>query len=189
MKYDVVIIGGGLAGLSAAEKLSSAGKKCLVVQAGISTEACLGSASENSPRTQRVSGFTLLRGDKVLRGEFSGCRLLRVFTANLGCTALEADSFILATGKFFSRGLISTMEGIFEPVFGCDVEYDSDRSAWVREDFFCEQPFERFGVVSDDSGRVSVNGVFIDNLYAAGSILAGGTELKETVDRVCRNII
>lgn len=180
MKYDVVILGGGRAGLSAAAKLSAAGRKVLVIGGG---------RSLYTVGSQRSDSFTLLRGVFALRGEFSGNRLLRVFADKLTGTPLEADFFILATGKFFSRGLISTMNVIFEPVFGCDVCYERDRSRWTDPDFFAPQPFERFGLVCDEAGRVSIDGQTVSNLFAAGEILAGEVDVEQSVERVCRNII
>lgn len=180
MKYDVVILGGGRAGLSAASKLSAAGRKVLVLGGGRSlyTKGLL-----------RSDNFQLLRGVFACRGEFSGNRLLRVFADKLSGTPIEADFFILATGKFFSRGLVSTMDGIFEPVFGCDVSYDRDRSLWTDPDFFAPQPFEQYGLVCDDAGRVSIGGNTVSNLFAAGEILAGEVDVEQSVERVCRNII
>lgn len=183
MKFDVVIIGGGKSGTLAAYKLARAGKRCAVVSAG----HCLGKTFR---REFIALGGTFLNGDRVTGGNVEGGRVQYVRTENLGeNTVLEAGHFILCTGKFFSRGLISTIAKIYEPVFGCDVLYAQDRSEWTVDDFFAKQPFENFGLRVDDSSRVYVGGNVISNLYAAGEILAGEVDIEQSVEKVCRNII
>lgn len=183
MKFDVVIIGGGKSGTLAALRLAGAGKRCAVVSAGL----CLGKTFR---REFIALGGTFLNGDRVISGKIEDGRLLYVSTANLGeNTRLEASDFLLCTGKFFSRGLVSTMEEIYEPVFGCDVLYEKDRSAWTVGDFYARQPFESFGVKTDEALRVSVNGQTVSNLYAAGEILAGEVDIKDSVEKVCSKII
>lgn len=181
MRYDVVIIGGGLAGMTAAVALRKAGKEVIVVSEGLSLH--------ETPRKEFVSlGGTLLPGDSVISGEWDGNRLLSVRTRNLEGTPLEAGAFILATGKFFSRGLISTMDRIYEPVFGADVEYDEDRDNWVNPDFHAEQPFEHFGVKTEDC-RVVIGGITSENLFAAGEILAGEVDIIKSAEEVCRKLM
>lgn len=166
MKYDVVIIGGGLAGLTAAVKLQKAGLGCVVVSEGLSLH-------ETPSREFIALGGTLLRGDSALRGCRDGMTLKSVYTRNLEGTALEGDFFILATGKFFSKGLRATMNAVIEPVFGADVRYDEDRDKWCSADFCADQAFESFGVLTDAGSRVLIGGVPATNLYAAGEVLAG----------------
>lgn len=183
MRFDVVIIGGGKSGTRAALKLAQAGKRCAVVSAG----HCLGQTF----RSEFIAcGGTFLSGDRVIGGRIEEDRLLFVNTENLGKdTALEAENFILCTGKFFSKGLISTIDKIYEPVFGCEVVYEKDRSKWTASDFYASQPFESFGVRTTGLGQVYVDGKAVSNLYAAGEILAGEIDIEESVERVCRNII
>lgn len=184
MKYDVVIIGGGLAGMTAGIELQKAGKKTIAVAFGLSMH--------QAPRQEYVSlGGTLLSGDMVTGGEFGADGKLKcVRTRNLGGTPLEAENFILCSGKFFSKGLISTMDKVYEPVFGCDVDYIQDPSQWTDKDFFAPQPFLAFGVKTDGMGRVCVDGKTIENLYAAGEILSGAdVNIEESALKVCRNII
>lgn len=182
MKCDVVIIGGGLAGLTAALELQKAGKRCVVVAGGMSLH--------DTPRAEFIAaGGTFLRGDFVKAGEWDGGRLMRVRTRNLGGETIEAKHFILATGRFFSKGLVSTMDEIYEPVFGCDVRFDRGRSAWVNLDFFGPQPFEEYGVETDESGRAMIHGKAAENLFVAGEILGGGIDIEQSALKVCRNII
>lgn len=182
MRYDVVIIGGGLAGMTAGVELQKAGLSSIVVAGG-------GSLHTTPSEEYSALGGVVLRGDFAVGGEWDGCSLKQIYTKNLGSTPLQAPVFILATGKFFSRGLISTMDGICEPVFGCDVEYDHDRTHWVDPDFFRPQPFEEFGVVTDGQGHVMIGGRCAENLYAIGEILAGKVDIVESARQICRRLI
>ncbi len=182
MRYDVVIIGGGLAGMTAALQLQQNGKRTLVVASGLTLH--------DAPRSEYVAaGGTILPGDTVIGGDIEDGKLLSVKTHNLGTTKIHAEAFILCTGKFFSKGLVSTLTKVFEPVFGCDVQYEKDRSKWTTGNFADDQPFMEFGVVTDEMGRVSIGGSVVENLYAAGEILAGKVDIKESALKVCRNLI
>lgn len=124
-------------------------------------------------------GGTYLLGDNVTAGNFADGHLVSVDTANLGEAGLKADNYILATGSFFSSGLVAQPDRIFEPVFGVDVETRGDRQDWYRENLFEAQPFVEFGVKTDADFHVSLDGAPVDNLFAAGSILGGCNSLKE----------
>lgn len=182
MKYDVIIIGGGLAGITAGKYLQENGRRTLVVSAGLSLH-------KTDRAAYVAAGGTILPGDSVMGGEFADDKLVCVRTANLGCTVLSADSFILCTGKFFSKGLASTMDTVYETVFGCDVDYEKDSTKWVVKDFDADQPFMSFGVVTDELSRVSIGGRTISNLYAAGEILPGKVNIEESALEVCRRLI
>jgi len=182
MRFDVVIIGGGMAGCTAGVELQKKGLNCVIVSEGLSLH--------KAPREEFTAlGGTLLPGDCVMAGIWDGNRLTAVTTANLGCTKLEADAFILATGKFFSRGLIATMDRIYERVFGCDISYEKDRDKWCSDNFEDEQPFESFGVITDQYGLTSIDGNKTENLYAAGEILEGKPNITESAKKAAENII
>lgn len=175
MRYDAVIIGGGLAGLTAAVELQKAGLRCVVVSEGLSLHAALAGDFISL-------GGTLLRGDSVIKGNWDGMTLKSVCTRNLEQTVLEADSFILATGKFFSKGLVATMSSIQEPVFGADVKYDEDRNKWCVNDFDSPQAFENYGVMTDASCHLMIGGTPAANLYAAGEVLADVNSIGEDAE-------
>lgn len=166
MKFDVVIIGGGLSGLTAGVALLQEGFKVAAVADGLSLH--------ETPRDEfRRLGGVLFPGDRAIDGEMAGCRISRIRTRNFGDLPLEADAFVLATGKFFSRGLVSTRETIFEPVFGLDVNFIPERAKWCDMDFAAPQNFEKFGVKVDGNFNPSVGGLTLENLFATGEIVEG----------------
>jgi glycerol-3-phosphate dehydrogenase subunit B len=170
MKFDVVVIGGGLAGMTAATELQRSGLRCAVVAAGLSLH--------EAPRSEfKAAGGTLLAGDIVVGGKFEDGRLVCVRTDKLGDVTLEADWFILATGKYFSKGIIADMDKVYEPLFGLDVEYDEDRSKWFDPSFAAPQRFLEFGVKSE-GGCALKDGSPIKNLLPAGEVLAGLTSAQ-----------
>ena len=171
MKFDVIIIGGGWAGCTEAEKLADAGAKVCVVSEGLSLAAVRYESPYARHAALQKKGVTVLRGDRVLSGRIEDGKVTGVVTRNLGKSEpLAADKYVLATGKFFSRGLLSDKEHIWEPVFGADVDYDPDRTKWFDLDFDAPQPFMKFCVKTDSEGRVMVGGRAIINLTAVGDI-------------------
>lgn len=173
MKFDAVVIGGGAAGCAAAGRLFDAGMKVCLISAGLTMEdENTDPWKENRALAQR--GVTVLRGDRATGAVLEGDRVLSVQTACLDDEPLCARVFVLATGKFFSRGLLSDMQRIYEPVFGADVAYLPGRENWYDPDFSAPQPFWGFGVKTDAQGHASIGGKCIENLYAIGGIVAKG---------------
>lgn len=128
---------------------------------------------------QRLGG-TYLLGDNVKNGKIEDGVLKSITTTNLGDESLEADTFILATGSFFSHGLIAAPNRIYEPIFGLDVDAREERSRWFDKDVFKPQPYMKFGVATDEHFHTMLNGKPVANLYAAGSVLGGVDALKES---------
>lgn len=102
-----------------------------------------------------------------------------VETVNFGDIKMHADNFVLATGSFFSKGMIATPDKIFEPVFGADLCYAEGRSQWFDKTFWNKQNYISFGVKVDKGLNVSVGGRTVPNLYAIGSLLGGSNTLYE----------
>lgn len=178
MKFDIAIIGGGLAGHTAAGILAAAGFKCLVI-----------SFSESVHHPRAGKGYSVLKGDRVTGGKFVGNRLDSIRTINLGESSIEADYYILATGKFLAGGLTATTAGVRESVFNLDCVSDPDRDKWTSADFFAEQPFLGFGVITDDNHRCFLGGKLISNLLAAGEVLCGKTDIEGSARRAAQTII
>jgi len=123
-------------------------------------------------------GGTFLNGDKVVAGELAGDTLKSVETEKLVGTKLEAENYVLATGSFMGRGLVSDYEKVYEPVFGLDVDYIAERPEWTRDNVFEAQPYMEFGVKTDAQLHVMKDGNVINNVYAAGQVLSGNNKVK-----------
>ena len=118
-------------------------------------------------------------GDTVTGGEFEDGKLKFITTQNHGDVKFEADNFILASGNFFSKGLASDIDGVYEPVFDLDMDYIAERPEWYRRNMFESQPYMSFGVSTDADFKTRKDGVKVDNLYAAGAVLSGFNAMKE----------
>lgn len=116
-------------------------------------------------------GGTFLQGDEVTGAHVHDGVVHSVVTRNLDSHYLEADCFVLASGGFFSKGLLATPTSVVEPVFGLDVDYPADRSEWYDPSFAADQPYMRFGVKTDVALHPMIAGESVRNLYVAGSIL------------------
>ncbi|MBR5298020.1 MAG: FAD-binding protein, partial [Parabacteroides sp.] len=90
-----------------------------------------------------------------------------------------ADQFVLATGSFFSHGIVATSERIYEPILGLDVVAPGTRSEWYDRNLFKAQPYMNFGVATDQNFRVIKEGKTLSNMYAVGAILSGFNPIKE----------
>jgi len=181
MRYDVIIIGGGLAALTAGISLLDAGLRVASVAGGASLHKL--------PLVEYVKkGGIFFPGDYVVDSQWEGRRLLSVKSGNFADMRLDADYFILASGKFFSRGLLSDRRGVYEPLFNLDIQYDADRNLWFSDDFFASQQFENYGVIYSDDMRAIRYGQAVDNLYVAGEILYGINSVAG-VDGICETAL
>jgi len=126
----------------------------------------------------KLGGMYFL-GDEVTEGIFEDNKLTAVKTVNHQDITMRADNFVLATGSFFSKGLISNQNKVIEPIFNLDVDADSDRKNWCDEQFFNDQAFMHYGVSIDADFHATLGGKSIENLYVAGSSISGANSLKE----------
>lgn len=127
---------------------------------------------------EKLGGVFFL-GDKVTKGFFQDYRLKEIETANLEDIHLRADHFILSTGSFFSQGLVSTPECIYEPTLNADVLQTQTRIDWCSKNILEPQRFMEFGVDTDENFRIKISGHVIENVYAAGSVLGGANPVQE----------
>lgn len=129
-------------------------------------------------RLQQLGG-AYIPGDSVTKGEFRNNRLERIYTSNFGDMPLEAENFVISTGSFFGHGLIATIDRIYEPALGLDINMTGGRSEWYDKDFYASQPYMGAGVVTDEKFRPCVKGNTIENLYATGALLSGFDALTQ----------
>lgn len=127
----------------------------------------------------RALGGEYFLGDSVVTAETEQGVVRRVHTANHGNIPFEAGHFVLATGSFFSKGLVATPDRIIEPVFGADTVCTPNRSEWYTLRFFDRHAYQAFGVKTDERLRVMKQGEPLANLYCAGAGLAGFHPVQE----------
>ena len=144
------------------------------------------SASVPGVRMQRllVEEFTRLGGDYILGDRVTDYRaeegrIVALRTVKHRDEEFTADNFVLSTGSFFSHGLDSTPEGIFEPLFGLDISAAASREEWTARHILDTQPFQRFGVKVDGHLRPTIDGGEVRNLHVVGAVLAGADPVKE----------
>ena len=94
-----------------------------------------------------------------------------------------AEHFVLASGSFFSKGLVSEFDKIYEPVFHSDIIgvegfNDTDRFTWTDHRFSNPQPYQSAGVAINAQCQVQKSGQFLTNLYAVGNVIGGFNALE-----------
>ncbi len=125
-------------------------------------------------------GGRFFLGDSVVEAAYNEDGTVEsVKTSNFGDIKMYADNFVLATGSFFSKGLIATPEKVYEPVYGIDLITEEKRDDWFDRNFWNRQNYISFGAKVDKSLNVAVDGRKIDNLYAIGSLIGGCNALYE----------
>ena len=127
---------------------------------------------------QSLGGIYQL-GDNVNGGVIEGGRLKCVSTINHGDMQWEAENFVLATGSFFSHGLIASADRVYEPILGLDVDVKGERTEWYDKDLYKTQPYMKFGVATDGDFHAMLNGKVVENLYAIGSVLSGQNPIQD----------
>ena len=128
-------------------------------------------------RRFEVLGGTFLLGDEVTSAALHEGIVSSITTRNLDTARLFADNFILASGGYFSKGLVTTPTQVYEPLFGLDIDYPQERKDWYDPDFFAPQPYMDFGVKTDAQLHGIKEGEPVKNLFCIGSVL--GTTRKE----------
>ncbi len=109
------------------------------------------------------------------------CSGLRVVNPPIS-TFYSADSYVLATGRFLSGGLVADRERVREPLFGLPVIQPESREDWFGPSFFdSRHALNRAGIRVDGHFR-PLDGegrVILDNVRIAGSILAYHDSIEE----------
>ena len=89
---------------------------------------------------------------------------------------VEAQTVILATGRFLSGGLSSDRNQLAETLLGLPISQPENRESWYRQDYLDPRghPINRIGVEVDNSFRPigPAQESFDKRLFASGAILA-----------------
>lgn len=91
-------------------------------------------------------------------------------------TSIRAKAIILATGRFFGKGLTADRTGIAEPIFNIPIKQPAARQDWHQQEFYAPEGhrINWAGIETDEQLRPldSQNNVFSPRIFAAGAILA-----------------
>ena len=179
---DVVVLPAvfGLKDGSVVEKIREAvGRKTIFVATMPPSVPGIRSQMTLKAEFEKAGGCFFL-GDTVIESAADeNGRIQSVSTVNFNDIRMEADNFVLATGSFFSKGIIATPEKVYEPVFGIDLTYSEGRESWFNINFWEKQNYISFGAKVDQDLNASINGRKISNLYAIGSVIGGSNALYE----------
>lgn len=124
-------------------------------------------------------GGVYMLGDNVLRASVENGQIQCVYSYNHGDIPFRGRDFVLATGSYFSQGLIAASDRIYEPVFDLDMDSSTDRTDWYTSKMFDSHNYQHYGVKTDNLFRGLYNNEPIENLYVSGAILEGFNPLKE----------
>lgn len=133
-------------------------------------------------RFEQLGGL-MLNGDKALKAKFDNGKVSHIYTQLHQQDPIVAEHFVLATGSYFSNGLVAEFEQIFEPIFhsdiiGCKTFDKTDRLSWTANRFATPQPYQSAGVAINSHCQVQKEGEFVPNLYAIGNVLGGFNSLE-----------
>ncbi|MBS6669751.1 MAG: glycerol-3-phosphate dehydrogenase subunit GlpB [Haemophilus parainfluenzae] len=133
-------------------------------------------------RFEKLGGL-MMNGDSALKAHFHGNKVRAIQTRLHEEEEITAEHFVLASGSFFSKGLVSEFDKIYEPVFHSDIIgvegfNDTDRFTWTDHRFSNPQPYQSAGVAINAQCQVQKGGQFLTNLYAVGNVVGGFNALE-----------
>lgn len=124
-----------------------------------------------SQRFRQLGGM-VMPGDRAVRASLSP-QEIAIHSLHHRDIPLRAKHAVLASGSFFSNGLVTQFDRVTEPVFGLDVRFADQREGWSQQDVFAPQPYLQFGAIVDEHLHPRIEGETVNNLYAIGAVLEG----------------
>jgi len=126
------------------------------------------------------AGGRFLLGDTVTDATFDkNGKVESIVTMNFDDISIYADNFVLATGSFFSKGMIATPRKVFEPVFGVDLILEGGREKWFDNNFWKKQNYISYGARISPELNPFIDDSKVENLYVIGSLIGGSNTLYE----------
>ena len=130
-------------------------------------------------------GGQLITGCPVLKADTENRRVKSIAykAGEVGRKSIEAKAFVLATGSYFSGGLVCKRDSIVEPIFGLSIRDEPAVRDRYAPDFLAAKghPIGKAGVrIAKDfrpcnQGREAV----YENLFACGDVVGGFDSLLE----------
>jgi glycerol-3-phosphate dehydrogenase subunit B len=143
----------------------------------------LGMRIDNALKTRFAAlGGILISGDRANGCDIKDGVIDHIRTENYADAVLKARYYVLATGSFFSCGLMSDSTSIKEPVFNLKIGNSDSRKDWANDMLFNKDShkFIEFGVETNGFlNPFNVNGIVISNLFCAGAILSKYNPVKD----------
>ncbi len=128
-------------------------------------------------------GITLIPQQKVDSISLSGESVKLKLKDNYGNIAIEAETVLVATGRFLSGGLTAEMNAVREPLLHIPVAQPENRTQWYGETYISgtSHPLHLAGIETDEKMRpLGADGKIIsERLFAAGAILANQSWIRE----------
>ena len=121
----------------------------------------------------RQTGGIIMEGDAVTSVTLNDLALHHISTRNHGDIPLKARHVVLASGSFFSNGLIAGRQQVREAIPDLDLQPYNTEGDWSHPDFFHSQPWQFIGVNTNDQLQPSRHGQTLAGLYAIGTVLGG----------------
>lgn len=121
-------------------------------------------------------GLALVPQQKVQQLTLNQDQITLELKDSYGHVKIQAETVILATGRFLSGGLIADRTGVREPLLNLPVAQPEGRSRWYQEDYFDPRGHDinRAGLEVDDGFRpLGKDGEPVNQrLFCAGAVLA-----------------
>lgn len=157
--------------------------RLLVYEVPTLPPSILGMRIDNALKSRFAElGGVYIAGDKVVRADITDDVVNAIYTNSHPENPMEAQCYILSTGSFFSGGLVSEFNNMYEPIFKLKLHHEPERNKWYNQNFFHRDShgFLQYGVLTDESLHpYDSNNNIIQNLYCSGAIMAHYNPIKE----------